>query len=36
MKLKPYLGTFLVVVVALIVIKMIKPVLPGAVQNVLP
>lgn len=35
-KLKPYLGTALVVVVTLAVLKFAKPYLPAFVQNLLP
>jgi len=35
-KIRPYLGTALVVVVVLIAIKFVKPMLPGSVQNLLP
>jgi hypothetical protein len=36
MSLKPYLGTALIVVVTLIVLKMVKPMLPAMVANLLP
>jgi len=35
-KLKPYLGTAVVVIVTLLVVRLVKPYLPAGIANILP